>query len=94
MSVSSDNSPIVLHGLNSIYLKTIGKWIRLDARGNKPGVNAEFSVEEEKLAYIVNEDIGEFDNHIVYSKPNYNVINSLEKYKMFAELKENLPSKI
>ena len=31
-----------LHGLNSIYLKEYG-WYRVDARGNKEGVNAQFT---------------------------------------------------
>lgn len=40
----------VLHGLNAIYLKDLDKWVRLDARGNKPGVDAQFSIHEEKIA--------------------------------------------
>ena len=26
---------LVIHGLNAIYLKSVSKWIRVDARGNK-----------------------------------------------------------
>lgn len=32
------------HGFNAVYFKSLGKWVRLDARGNKPGQNAKFSV--------------------------------------------------
>lgn len=27
----------VIHALNAVYMRSIGKWIRLDARGNKSG---------------------------------------------------------
>ena len=33
-----------IHALNAVYIKTIECWIRLDARGNKQGVNAQFSI--------------------------------------------------
>src|SRR5690625_3701657 len=31
-----------IHALNAVFLKTINKWIRLDTRGNKPGIDAQF----------------------------------------------------
>ena len=34
---------------------------RLDVRGNKPGLNAEFSLERERLAYTVDGAFGEAD---------------------------------
>jgi len=43
----------IIHGLNAVYIEEFGKWIRLDARGNKPSVNAQFSFAEEKLAFLV-----------------------------------------
>ncbi len=49
----------VLHGLNAVYLSSEARWIRLDARGNKPGIQAEFSTEEERLAYVVQPALGE-----------------------------------
>lgn len=43
--VFDDSQPLrlTLHGLNAIYLSDLNQWIRVDARGNKPGVKAEFS---------------------------------------------------
>ena len=32
---------LIYHGLNGVYIKDYNKWIRLDARGNKIGVNAQ-----------------------------------------------------
>ena len=59
---------IILHGLNAIYIKSIRRWIRVDARGNKDGVNAEFSVNFEKLAFPVRKEFGEKDD---ICKPKY-----------------------
>jgi len=88
------NDNIVLHGLNAIYLKSIGKWIRVDARGNKPNVNAEFSIAEEKLAFKIRKDIGEFDSQVIYAKPDDKVIAVLRKYETVNELLKNLPNKL
>lgn len=42
-------SGFALHGLVALHLA--GRWHRQDPRGNKPGVNAEFSLEGEQLAF-------------------------------------------
>lgn len=69
----------VLHGLNAVYLKDFNKWIRLDARGNKPGVDAQFSIEEEKIAWPINNDLGEEDNPIIFKEPNKTIVEILRK---------------
>ncbi|WP_139993032.1 transglutaminase family protein [Kurthia sp. Dielmo] len=68
-----------LHGLNAIYLEN--RWIRVDARGNKQGVDAQFSLEREQLAFTVNSALGEWDDKTVYSEPNEGVIRALSKNK-------------
>jgi hypothetical protein len=40
-----------------MYLASEARWIRLDARGNKPGIQAEFSTRTEQLAYVVRPDV-------------------------------------
>lgn len=32
-----------IHALNAIFFKSLNKWIRVDARGNKKGIDAQFS---------------------------------------------------
>lgn len=85
---------LVLHGLNAIYLKSIGRWIRVDARGNKVGVKAEFSLGEEKLAFHVREELGEADIPLIFASPCKNVVNALRISRTVDELIDNLPSKI
>lgn len=91
---SDENPTIVLHGLNAVYLKEMDKWIRLDSRGNKEGVNAQFSLEKEMLAFPVRSELGEVDDKIIYIDPNPNVILALKKSKTIEELKGNLPTEL
>lgn len=66
-----------IHALNAVYLKSLDKWIRLDARGNKAGVLAEFSRHDEKLAFSVREAYDEIDYSIRYAQPNPKTIKAL-----------------
>ena len=53
LSVFDDGAPFCLHGLNAVYLDGVG-WYRLDPRGNKAGVDAQFSPPIEALAFKIN----------------------------------------
>ncbi|AVK83686.1 transglutaminase [Lysinibacillus sp. B2A1] len=75
-----------LHALNGVYLSSLNRWIRLDARGNKPGVQAEFSVNEEKLAFSINEKLGEKDYPIIYTEPNKNTMATLNAHTNALEM--------
>lgn len=77
---------LILHGLNAILLPDANRWIRLDARGNKPGVAAEFSVEQEILAFSVRPELGEVDYPFVYAEPDQNVVQALVDAKDGLEL--------
>lgn len=52
LAVGTEGPPFCLHGLNAVLLSGFG-WYRLDARGNKPGVDAQFSPPHERLAFPV-----------------------------------------
>lgn len=69
----------VLHGLNAVYLKDSNRWIRLDARGNKPGVDAQFSIYEEKIAWPINKELGEEDHQVIFKESNLIVVDVLKK---------------
>ena len=51
----------IIHALNTVYIEDLVRWIRLDARGNKENVHAEFSLDEEILAFPVRRELGEVD---------------------------------
>ncbi|MBE3571168.1 MAG: transglutaminase family protein [Bacillales bacterium] len=69
-----------LHALNGVFLRSFNRWIRLDARGNKPGVQAEFSIDQEILAFPIQEEFDEKDFPTIYTKPNPKTISVLEKH--------------
>ena len=69
-----------IHALNAIYLKSLNKWIRVDARGNKKGIDAQFSTEEEKLAFPVNESLHEKDYPIIFAKPHPKTVAALKEH--------------
>ena len=57
-----DNSEgYIIHALNTVFIKELNLWIRLDARGNKENVHAEFSLDEERLAFPIRNQLGEID---------------------------------
>jgi len=85
----TDDSLFCLHGLNAVYLKPFG-WYRIDARGNKQGVSAEFCPPIEKLAFpIVTK--GEADLPEIWAEPLPVVIHALKKYSTVQDVANNLP---
>lgn len=93
--LDDETAPVLIyHGLNGVYLKDYDKWIRLDARGNKEGVNAQFSIETEQLAFSVRPEMGEIDNFIVYADPDVKVLKKMREYKTRTELWDDLPTEL
>ena len=85
---------LIYHGLNGVYIEEYQKWIRLDARGNKENVNAQFSVNNEQLAFSVRSEKGEIDGLTIYPSPDINVLTALKKHKTRSELWNNLPTEL
>lgn len=85
---------LVYHGLNGVYIKECKKWIRLDARGNKAGVNAQFSLNEEQLAYPIRPEKGEEDSSTVYPCPDTKILEKLQNNKTRTELFDDLPTEL
>lgn len=83
---------LILHGLNAVYLKSQQRWLRIDARGNKPGVNAQFSPDKECLAFPIRPEYGESDEPIIYRTPNRHVVHALKTCKTTTDLYNNLPT--
>lgn len=83
-----------LHSLNAIYFESLKKWIRVDARGNKPGVNAQFDLDNEMLAFEVGKSLGEVDYPEIYAEPLDSIIQSLTVSSSCQELYDNLPLEI
>jgi len=86
-------SGYALHGLNAVYLEDTG-WFRVDPRGNKPGIDSQFSTDVEKLAYPIRESLGEKDYPEVYAGPLPCVLESMENSEDCHALFYNRPEAV
>ena len=86
-----NNDGFCLHGLNAVYLEDIG-WYRIDPRGNKPNVDAEFSPPVEQLAFTLGE--GEENVPGFWSRPADSVIRVLTGYESVSAANGKLPDRI
>ena len=71
----AEDDRFMLHGLVAVHLG--GRWHRQDARGNKPGVDAQFSAGAEQLAWPVRLELGERDLATLYVEPPASLIRLL-----------------
>jgi transglutaminase-like putative cysteine protease len=89
LTIEPGGSRYSLHGLNAVYLKEHG-WYRVDARGNKPGVEADFSPPLEKLAFPL-VALGEADFPEIWPDPLAGVVKVLKDSTTYDEVFRNLP---
>lgn len=89
LTVDGDTAPFCLHGLNAVFLEEYG-WYRIDPRGNKTGVNADFCPPLEKLAFSITHN-GEADIVQRYAKPLPSVVSTLTTYNTYAQVANHLP---
>jgi transglutaminase-like putative cysteine protease len=89
LSIDGRADPYCLHGLNAAYLKKYG-WYRMDARGNKVGINAQFSPPKEQLAFSIH-STSEVNLPEIWSEPLPVVVSVLNKYKTYQDVYDNLP---
>jgi len=89
LSVGDNGPPFCLHGLNAVWLKGYG-WYRIDARGNKPGVDAQFCPPMEQLAFRL-QSADEHDLPEIWADPLPVVVQVLAKCATVEEVYKNLP---
>ncbi|MEV7855194.1 transglutaminase domain-containing protein [Streptomyces sp. NPDC088183] len=89
---ADDGGPGPVHGLIAVRLPGRDRWDRLDARGNKPGVDARFSLDEERLAWPVRPELGEVDYPVLYAAPHPAVLHGLRSAADRPQLWRTLPT--
>ena len=89
LSVGTSGAPYCLHGLNAVYLKDFG-WYRIDARGNKPGIDARFDPPVEHLAFAIREREERMLPEI-WAEPLNVVVDALARYATWDQVLANLP---
>lgn len=88
-----DGTNPMVHGLVALRPRS-GRWVRVDPRGNKPGVDAQFSLEEERLAWVTREKFNEVDYPVVYAAPPEVILHALRGARDRSELWRNLPERL
>jgi transglutaminase-like putative cysteine protease len=89
LSMDGRGGPFCLHGLNAVHLGGIG-WYRLDARGNRSGIDAQFCPPQERLAFGVSVE-GEVNLPGVLAEPLPEVVSALQSHQSWEILSRNLP---
>jgi Transglutaminase-like superfamily len=81
--------PCTLHGLNAVLLPEFG-WYRMDARGNKDGVNAQFIPPQEQLAFALKMS-QEADFPDILAEPLPIVVKALQQSQTWQDVLLCLP---
>jgi transglutaminase-like putative cysteine protease len=89
LSIDDQGAPYSLHGFNAIYLPEIG-WYRVDARGNKAGVNAHFTPPQEQLAFKI-QFPEEADFPAIVAEPLQLIVEALQAMTTWDTMLQNLP---
>ncbi|MFI6416034.1 transglutaminase family protein [Streptomyces sp. NPDC050842] len=89
-----DGANPVIHGLVAVLLPGERHWARQDVRGNKPGVDARFSLGEERLAWTVRPELGEVDYPQLYAEPHPAVLGALKAAPDRPYLWRTLPTEL
>jgi transglutaminase-like putative cysteine protease len=90
--LTHDDGGHVVHGL--VAVRCHGAWHRQDPRGNKPGVDARFSLTGERLAWIPDPQAGELDHPVLYERPHPAVLAALKGAPDRPYLWRTLPSEL
>jgi transglutaminase-like putative cysteine protease len=89
LSIDDKGAPYSLHGFNAVYLSEIG-WYRVDARGNRKDINAQFTPPQEQLAFKT-QFPEEVDFKTIFSEPLPIVVESLQNCTTWDKMLVNLP---
>ncbi|MWA09450.1 transglutaminase-like domain-containing protein [Streptomyces sp. BA2] len=78
-----------VHGLVAVRFR--GAWHRQDPRGNKPGIDAQFSLDGERLAFVADVESSEMDYPVLFDVPHPVVLRALKDAPDRPYLWEHLP---
>jgi transglutaminase-like putative cysteine protease len=89
LSRDGSGPPFCLHGFNAVHLPGIG-WYRVDARGNRSGVETAFDPPLERLAFEPKVE-GEVTFDEIWTSPLPAVVEALTGHRSSAWLLDHLP---
>ncbi len=90
----AESAATLLYGFNGIYVQSLDRWLALDARGNKPGLAAEFSTGEPRLAVQADPARGEWIYPLVYTRPAQVGVDLLSRNSSLAKIADHVPEEL
>ncbi|NUS26608.1 MAG: transglutaminase family protein [Streptomyces sp.] len=87
-----DGDGHAVHGLVAVRFN--GAWHRQDPRGNKAGVDAQFSLGGERLAWVPDPGFNEVDYPVLYAEPHPAVLSALKAAPDRPHLWKTLPTEL
>ncbi|MCL2446416.1 MAG: transglutaminase family protein [Oscillospiraceae bacterium] len=93
ITLMNDNSQgYCVHAYNAVWLHE--RWIKLDARGNKSGVNAQFSLDEPVLAFPCRAEYNEYFWPGIYANPHAETMLMLQQADSLDYIIKHIPCKV
>ena len=90
ITLSGDDSlGYCVHCYNAVFINN--HWIKLDARGNSNGKNAQFSITEPLLAYPNRKEYDEYYWNGIYANPHNDTMKMLYNAKSLQDIINNIP---
>lgn len=90
----SPHTGMELHGFNGIYVKSLGKWVCVDARGNTVSIDAQFNTQQPQLAFPVDSSKGEKTYETIFVAPDSGVVDTLQRFSSLSEMWPHLPDSL
>ena len=87
--LNDDSKGYCLHCFNAIFVG--GCWIRVDARGNTNGINAQFSVDIPMLAFPNRQEYDEYFFNVIWAAPDIPTMKLLESAQSLQDVLNGLP---
>ncbi len=89
LSIDGCGAPFCVHGMTVVYLNELG-WYRIDPRGNREDVQAEFDPPTERLAFSTDLP-GEYDLPGIHVSPMPAVVSALTDHDTWDAVLQHLP---
>lgn len=84
-----DSDGYCVHCFNAVLLN--GRWVKIDARGNKKGVNVQFSLDNPMLAFKNRQNYDEYFWPGIYINPHDDTMKILESAACIKDVYDNIP---
>ena len=89
-----DLERLIIHGFSGVHIQELDKWVRIDACMQVDANDWGFDPFKESTIRSVKEEIGEYDDFIVYHTPSKKLLKALSLADTLEELMNLIPSEI